>query len=278
MRYFSPAKLNLFFRVLRRREDGFHEIASLYQAINLGDFLEIELADRDQLTCTDPRLPTDGKNLVLKATDLFRRKTGLAVHAKIHLEKRVPIESGLGGGSSNAATTLWALNELAGKPASLEDLIDWSGEIGSDLSFFFSQGTAYCTGRGEIIQPLPSLPQLELCVAKPHYGLSTPLVYKNCKIDLLPPRDPEAALSDFFKGTPTYFNDLEVPAFHLIPGLAHVKERLLSTGYEHVTMTGSGTAFFCMGSVPQPSFQDLRFYPTKFLSRNAHSWYTPKGT
>lgn len=273
MRYFSPAKLNLFFRVLRKREDGFHEIASLYQAISLGDTLHVELAERDQLTCTDPRLPTDGSNLILKAVDLFRRKTGLPVHAKIHLEKYIPIESGLGGGSSNAATTLWALNELTGQSASLDELIQWSGEIGSDPSFFFSQGTAYCTGRGEIVQPLPSLPEQHLCLAKPSYGLSTPLVYKNCEIDRFPQRDPQGVLDDFLQGNPAYFNDLEIPAFNLIPELAQVKARLLSTGYDHVTMTGSGTAFFCIGSVRQPDLKDLQFYPTKFLSRDVHSWY-----
>src|ERR1700688_1220422 len=101
---FSPAKLNLFFRVLRRREDGYHEIASLYQAVNLGDTLQVQLGESQRLTCDDPSLPCDGSNLILKAAQVFRRNTGLDLKAHFHLIKRIPIQSGLGGGSGNAAT------------------------------------------------------------------------------------------------------------------------------------------------------------------------------
>jgi 4-diphosphocytidyl-2-C-methyl-D-erythritol kinase len=107
-RYFSPAKLNLFFRVLSRRSDGFHEIASLFQTIDLGDVLEIAAASQDQLTCTDKELPCDERNLVVKALHLFRRKTGMETFSiRCHLEKKIPKEAGLGGGSSNAATILF---------------------------------------------------------------------------------------------------------------------------------------------------------------------------
>lgn len=275
MIYFSPAKLNLFFQVLKKREDGFHEIASLYQAITLGDRLHIELGTQDTLTCTDPRLPTDASNLILKAADLFRKKTGLSAYITAHLEKQIPIEAGLGGGSSNAATTLWALNQLTGSPASCEDLINWSGELGSDLSFFFSQGTAYCTGRGEVINPLPALPPLTLYLAKPSYGLSTSLVYKNCKVGELTPRDPQSVLTKFLAGHSSYFNDLEISAFQLKPDLADLKERLLKSGYEHVTMTGSGTAFFCIGNTAQPEIEDVAWYRVKFLTRQDLEWYIP---
>src|ERR1700733_15970617 len=108
----SPAKLNLFLRIVRRRPDGYHDLASLFQTVSLADTLHFSLSERDQLTCTDPALLTDHTNLVLKAVDLFRKKTGLSFGLKIHLEKHIPYQSGLGGGSSNAATTLWALNQL----------------------------------------------------------------------------------------------------------------------------------------------------------------------
>ncbi len=139
----SPAKVNLFLRILRRRSDGYHDLASLFQAISLYDTIHFALSDHDELTCDKPGIPTDSTNLILKAADLFRRKTGLKFGLKAHLEKRIPHEAGLGGGSSNAATTLWALNQLHGQPASPDELIAWSGEIGSDITFFLSHGTAY---------------------------------------------------------------------------------------------------------------------------------------
>jgi len=273
MRFFSPAKLNLFFRVLKKRGDGYHDIASIYQAIDLGDILDVELAEKDSLTCTDPTIPLDSTNLILKAADLFRRKTGRNLHAKFHVEKKIPMQAGLGGGSSNAATTLWALNELSEKPATIEELIHWSGEIGSDIGFFFSQGTAYCTGRGEQINPLPSLPQTSLWLAKPSYGLSTPLVYQNCDLSLFPPRNPEDILIDFLEGKPLYFNDLEIPAFQLAPELLSFKQKLLRVGFEQVTMTGSGTAFFCLGEVQKPQIEGLQFYPAHFITRALKAWY-----
>src|SRR5262249_13981075 len=103
----SPAKINLFLRILGKRPDGYHELASLFQAIDLADTIHFSLSDADHLTCTDPAIPVDRSNLIWKSVNLFRRKTGLNFHLKIHLEKKIPHQAGLGGGSSNAATTLW---------------------------------------------------------------------------------------------------------------------------------------------------------------------------
>ena len=156
---FSPAKINLYLHVIKKRTDGYHDISSLFQAIDLGDTLHFEWSNHepDKLTCTDPNLTTDSSNLIMKAVLLFRQKTDWHHPVSIHLEKRIPIQSGLGGGSSNAATTLWALNEKAGRPASIEQLQTWSAEIGSDIPFFFSEGTAHCLGRGEEVKSIPSI-------------------------------------------------------------------------------------------------------------------------
>lgn len=272
MKFFSPAKLNLFFRVLKKRDDGYHEIASIYQAIDLGDILEVNLDEKEQLTCTNPAIPLDEANLILRAADLFRRKTGLKVYAKFHLEKKIPIQAGLGGGSSNAATTLWALNELTQKPAAVQDLIKWAAEIGSDVPFFFSQGTAYCTGRGETITPIALPKESSLYLAKPSYGLSTPLVYKNCNPSLFSPKESKDVLVDFLAGKPDYFNDLEIPAFQLEPELLTFKQKLLACGFDHVCMTGSGTAFFCIGNLPFLFFQGVQFYSSNFINRE-NGWY-----
>ncbi|MBS0626049.1 MAG: 4-(cytidine 5'-diphospho)-2-C-methyl-D-erythritol kinase [Verrucomicrobia bacterium] len=271
MLLYSPSKLNLFFRVLRKREDGYHEVASLFQAIDFCDRLEIEFSAKDLITCTDPTLDCGPTNLVWKAREEFRKNFPLPpVH--IHLHKKVPIQSGLGGGSGNAATVLWGLNALLNHPASEETLREIGARFGSDVSFFFSTGTAYCTGRGEKVNSLPPLPTQTGWLAKPHFGLSTPLVYKHTKVDSLSPRDPLHALLLAKNGTPEYFNDLEVSSFTLEPRLIDLKIRLLQS-FQTVVMTGSGTAFFCLNGTPPR--EDVNFYPFSFLQRSPERWYCP---
>ena len=154
---FSPSKINLFLRIIRKRDDGFHDLASLFAAIGLGDQLHLQLSPSsdagDTFTCNMPGVPVDSTNLVVRALDLVREKTGNADKKfKINLQKECPAQAGLGGGSGNAATAMWGVNELLGRPATLSQLVEWSGELGSDITFFLSEGTAYCTGRGEIME------------------------------------------------------------------------------------------------------------------------------
>jgi 4-diphosphocytidyl-2-C-methyl-D-erythritol kinase len=123
---FSPCKINLFLRIIRKREDGFHDLASLFQAVGFGDTLELtpldESAEEDDFTCTMPGVPTDSSNLVLRALQLMREKTGVKQYFQTNLIKNCPAQAGLGGGSANAATAMWGANELMGKPASLEQV------------------------------------------------------------------------------------------------------------------------------------------------------------
>lgn len=272
VRLFSPAKLNLFFRVLSKREDGYHEIASLMQAITLGDTLTIEKARSDILESDDPSLPCDDTNLVHKGLTLFREKTGVSFPVKILVEKRIPMEGGLGGGSSNLATTLWGLNVLAGNLATLEELREWAGVFSSDAPFFFSSGTAYCTGRGEKIASLAPLPDESLWLAQPAIGMSTPLVYRHCTPHACSAADPLQLL----KGR-TWVNDLEAPSFTLNKALKKLKQDLLSLGFREVVMTGSGSTFFCLGEVESPKLPNVQFIRSKFHSREENEWYnTPK--
>ncbi len=262
--YLSPAKLNLFFRVLHKRSDGYHEIASLFQAIDLFDRLFVSEAKHDEITCTDPNIPCDASNLVYKALHLFRKHCPIGpVH--IHIEKKIPIQAGLGGGSSNAATTLWALNEMAKQKMELEQLIELGASLGSDVPFFFSSGTAYCTGRGEILSPFPLPAPLEGYLAKPNYGLSTPLVYQHVFLDELPSKDPLKSLQNY----PEFFNDLEIPAFRLEPRLVLLHQELKRL-FKIVVMTGSGSAFFCLQGEPSP-ISGVRFYPFQSIQRS--HWY-----
>ncbi|MFT4552341.1 MAG: 4-diphosphocytidyl-2-C-methyl-D-erythritol kinase [Chlamydiales bacterium] len=273
--YFSPAKINLFFRVLGRRDDGFHEVATLMQAIDLGDSISFELTERDILTCEDPALPTDSSNLILKASKLFRQKTGLNIYIKAHLDKKIPWQAGLGGGSGNAATTLWAMNDLCGFPVAEKDLLKWSGEIGSDVPFFLSSGTAYCTGRGEQVESisLDSGPKGPMYVVKPSTGLATPGIFKRLDISTIDGRQAEEILSSFSSTSPQYVNDLEKPAFLELPSLGELKKSLLSAGFQSVMMTGSGSAFFCCGGLRTKLPEELKIYQINFLKREKGSWY-----
>lgn len=257
MTFFSPAKLNLFLHVVKKREDGYHELASLFQTISLGDTLQFVLSDKDVLHVKGPFVIV-GTNLVQKALDLFRAKSGLKFHVAITLEKQIPLQAGLGGGSSNAATTLWGLNEILGRPVGEADLIEWSKELGSDATFFFSTGTAYCTGRGEIVRALPPLQERSCMVVKPDFGLSTAHVFKNFVFR----HQSHKCL---------YFNDLEETACFLEPRLASIKQALLASGFDTVVMTGSGTSFFCFGSGTVPN--GFQSFPVHFIFRNSHAWY-----
>jgi 4-diphosphocytidyl-2-C-methyl-D-erythritol kinase len=270
----SPAKVNLFLRVLGKRTDGYHEIASLFQAIDLADTLRFSFSKHDRLTCSDSSIPVDSNNLIWKAAEIFRRETRLKFNFNIDVEKKIPIQAGLGGGSSNAATTLWGLNQLLERPATLEQIKVWGSEIGSDVPFFLSEGTAYCTGRGEIIQSLPPLAKQKLTIIKPFKGLPTPLVYKQLDCSKLKIRDPAKLLEDFFQGQPQYFNDLEEAAFLAMPELVTYKNKLLSSGFKTVLLSGSGSAFFCLQSPELPSYlENCAIFPAQFIRRLPSRWY-----
>lgn len=266
----SPAKVNLFLRVIRKRQDHYHDLASLFQAIDLADLLHIEKSSQDIFSCSDRSLPMDEKNLVVKALQLFRKKTGQRFSVKIHLDKVIPREAGLGGGSSNAATTLFALKQLSGLSISCHELAEWSSEIGSDIPFFFSKGSAYCEGRGERVRDVNLSPQ-SFVILKPSIGLSTPQVFRSLDLTKLSKEDPEGLLERFLSGDGVMINDLEEAAFLLEPSLKVFKETLIQNGFKKCMMTGAGSAFICIGegSVPESHFQ----WRAKTLMRSDQAWY-----
>lgn len=269
----SPAKINLFLRILNKRPDGYHNLASLFQALDLCDELTFSFSEKDCLTCNHVKIPTDASNLILKAADLFRKKTGLQFGLSINLNKIIPIEAGLGGGSSNAATTLWALNQLCKTSISDDTLQKWSSEIGSDIPFFFSLGSAYCTGRGEIVEPTSALPYHQVWIVKPKEGLSTKEVYGHMKTAELVQRDPLEHLKHSHLTYYHLFNDMEESAFHLCPSLNALKQQLQDAGFDKVLMSGSGTSFFCLGNGHPPQIQDAFIAKASFLHRTPSSWY-----
>lgn len=194
---------------------------------------EDENPNEDSLECDTPGVPTDSSNLIIKALNTFRNRTATTKFFKIRLVKQVPHEAGLGGGSANAATALWAANVLCDKPCTTEELAEFGAEFGSDVSFFLSNGTAYCTGRGEIMEEIPRLRPQTLYVIKPSQGLSTADVFNELDLAECSDRDPRDLLRKMEQGVifADFVNDLEAPSFRLLPKLAELKEALYEAGF-----------------------------------------------
>lgn len=270
---FSPAKINTFFRVLKKRDDGFHDIASLMLALSFGDLIHVSLGKEDKLTYTGMQIPVDESNLVFRALEVFRSYTGWRQSIHFHLEKKIPVGSGLGGGSSNAATALWALRQLSCLPLSQKELQALGTEIGSDVPFFFSQGAALCEGRGEKIKDLDFVfkPSLYLVVDDLH--VSTPKVYAHCRPHAISEEPPQSLLASVIQGDFPMVNDLEAAAFAAYPQLCKRKQ-ILQKYFAKVLMTGSGSGFFCLDKLSKPP-AGLSCIKVKAIRRKKEHWYAP---
>src|SRR4030095_16311344 len=152
----TSAKVNLTLEVLRKREDGYHELATILQSVDLWDRLAVEPADSLSLVTSDPALPTDEGNLVMRAARLLREAAEVSGGARLRLEKRIPVAAGLGGGSSDAAAALWALNRMWGIRWPVIRLQELAERLGMDVPFFLGKGRALATGRGERLPPPPA--------------------------------------------------------------------------------------------------------------------------
>jgi len=241
----SPAKLNLSLRLLGKRPDGFHEIETLMVKLpGLSDEITITAAPAFLFTCSDPSLPTDSSNLVVKAVEALSQKTGQTFDYHIHLEKRIPHGAGLGGGSSNAATTLLALNQQLATPLSTEELHELAAELGSDCPFFLYAGAALCSGRGEIVNAAPQPPPLPIVLFKPAFSVSTQDAYRNClNAEPLPGIRYGEQVCDSL----TLINDLEMAVFAKHRYLAAFKHWLTQRrDTRAVLMSGSGSTMFAI--------------------------------
>lgn len=248
-----PAKLNLYLEVVRRRPDGYHDLDTIMQAIDLFDELEVVPRRGPELTleCSDASVPADARNLVVRAALALRRHTGHAGGAHFRLAKRIPAGAGLGGGSSDAAGALVALNRLWGLGLSTARLTEVAAAVGSDVAFFLTGGTARCTGRGEQVEPLPAPRTFHYVLVCPALRVSTAGVYARVRFPLTPRRaDAIMPLRELASGDVeglgrALFNRLEAPAFLGHPSLANGKACLAASGnFVGVAMTGSGSALF----------------------------------
>jgi 4-diphosphocytidyl-2-C-methyl-D-erythritol kinase len=247
MQVSAPAKINLSFEIQGRRADGFHEIETLMAPISLCDRIAIE-RERDggeiYFACDDASLPVADDNLVVRAAKLFRATTGITAGITITLEKKIPHGAGLGGGSSDAASTLLALNELFGTALGQDRLLNLAAELGSDVPFFVVRSAAVCRGHGEIVTPISMPARLNLLLLKPEFGVPTPWAYERWKNSKELP-DVDYSLQEF-NGV-RFVNDLERPVFEKFVLLAHLKTWLRRQSEVAVAlMSGSGSTVFAI--------------------------------
>ena len=252
------AKINLSLDVLRRREDGYHDVKMIMQTIGLHDELTFKRRDDDKvvLKSDDESLPTDKDNLIIKACDLFFSEHGSGYGVDIFLKKMIPTAAGLAGGSSDAAATLKALNKMAGDPYDDEGLRKMGVKIGADIPFCLMGGTALSEGIGEILTPLPS-PRREneerfILIAKPPAAVSTAFVYKNLKLDENTEHPDVDGMTDALKKgdydgiVKRLGNVLESVTIPAYPEIGKIKEIAILNGAEGALMSGSGPTVFAL--------------------------------
>jgi 4-diphosphocytidyl-2-C-methyl-D-erythritol kinase len=251
VRVICPAKVNLGLRVVGRRPDGYHEIVTIFQAIDLCDVLEGEPAETISLAVSDPSIPADARNLVVAAALLVQTRVARARGrgVRLTLEKAIPTGGGLGGGSSDAAGTLVLLNTLWGLQLDSSELQGLAAELGSDVPFFLAGGTALGTGRGATIRALPPIGDRIVVLGCPPFGMKTPEVYRALGLPLTAV-EPDVTVprlfvklaegNDFSLAT----NDLEAAAFGMRRELAAFRDALSSSGAEVALVSGSGSTVF----------------------------------
>ncbi|HEX7787674.1 MAG TPA: 4-(cytidine 5'-diphospho)-2-C-methyl-D-erythritol kinase [Methylomirabilota bacterium] len=248
----TSAKVNLALEVLGKRADGYHEIATVLQAVDLFDRIVLGAADTLSLDTDDPDLPTDDGNLMMRAARLLQKAAGIEAGARIRLQKRIPVAAGLGGGSSDAAATLWGLNRLWKLRWPAARLRELAVELGMDVPFFLGPGRAVATGRGEQLAALPGGGGYALVLVNPRVPLSTREVYGRVPagwhaepvgtervIDALRTRSVSrvaAALT----------NNLEAVVEPVLPVIGRMKAALLAAGALGAIMSGSGPTVFGM--------------------------------
>lgn len=250
----AMAKINLGLDVLRRREDGYHEVKMIMQTVGLHDTLTLEKLPDDEIriTADSAQIPTDGRNLIWRAVDLIKRTYQIKEGVHIHLMKRIPVSAGMAGGSTDAAAAFDGLNKLFELGLSLERMQDLGVKTGADVPYCLLGGTALSEGIGEILTPLPAIPDCYLVIAKPALDVSTRFVYENLRLDQLE-RHPDIdgmvkrIRSQDLKGMAHLMeNVLETVTAVRYPVIGQIKEFLRARGALNALMSGSGPTVFAV--------------------------------
>ena len=255
---FSPCKVNLMLAITGVRPDGFHELVSLVTPTRFGDELYVEISDSDSLKCNMEGVPCDSSNLVMRAAEIFRRASGRTERFAFDLQKKIPAGAGLGGGSSNGATALAAVNELCGNPLPMSKLADLAAELGSDCPLFLSNSPVVMRGRGEKVFPLfgaarRCLERVKFFVFKPEFSINTGWAYSQMKknpSDYIDRDLAENIISEWLEN-PCVFNlplvnNMQIEAFKKYPALEVAIEEIKKRFRVPCMMSGSGSACFAV--------------------------------
>ena len=251
------AKINLFLDMESVREDGYHNIISLMQSVSLCDEVTVEYMPEKEynitISCSDQRVPCNEKNLAYKAAQIFPLNNG-GIH--IDIQKSIPMEAGLAGGSADAAATLIALNELTGNMLSKNELMTLGNKLGADVPFCIATGAAIARGTGDILEPVSPMPYLPIVIARDGEGMSTPAAYraldekydyfseykpKTAELELLLSENSRYSITEYVRGLFNIFESVVEPCRPRVPEL---KELLVSHGAIGAMMSGSGTSVF----------------------------------
>jgi 4-diphosphocytidyl-2-C-methyl-D-erythritol kinase len=248
LRVKAYAKINLFLEITDRRSDGYHNLSTVFQTVSLADELQFKIAPDLSLSCSNPELPTDGRNLVLRAATLLKNRLSETKGAAIQLAKNVPTGAGLGGGSSDAAVVLTSLARLWRRQPSGFLLQKYAAQLGADVPFFLRGGTCAAGGIGDQLRPLPKLAKTWLVLVYPGFGVSTKEAYgrvqvplKKKTLRLMLPQLKSKKPSDW---APFLFNRFEEFVFPDHPELPALKRQLVEAGAIAALMSGSGSSVF----------------------------------
>jgi len=245
----APAKVNLILRVLRKRQDGYHDISTLMQPVSIHDEItvRVDVGSGITLSCSNPSVPADNANLAWKAAELFLDCAGITCRVNIDIKKNVPAGAGLGGGSSDAASVLMGLNTLLEAGLGADDLMRLGASIGSDVPFFLLGAPAIATGRGEVIEAV-TLPRFWYVLVNPGFEVATAWVYKNLDLTKASQDYILTYSAEVFENLDNLarimVNDLEAAAFGLHPEVRAIKDAVLSAGAVGALMSGSGPTVF----------------------------------
>ncbi len=245
----SPAKLNIRLKVTGRRPDGYHELVSIMVPVTLFDQIKLETGQSPGITISSSgfSVPVNDDNLACRAAKAFFSKTGLKQNLSIKLQKNIPVAAGLGGGSSNAACTLKALNEIWSNPLSLQELEKLAVKLGADVPFFLYNRPCIARGIGEILEPISKWPRFWYVIVKPTIKISTAWVYENFKLRLTTNENIyilRGLGKDRYKIIDILENDLESVTASHFPVINTIKKALKNAGAEGVLMSGSGPSVF----------------------------------
>lgn len=247
----ANAKVNLTLDVVRRRDDGYHELNMIMVPLTLSDTLDITISDKDELICKSMDMPMNDSNTIVKAIKLMRETYGISECFRVEVIKRIPMEAGMAGGSADAGATMKAINRLCNLNVSLEELAMLSKKVGADVPFCIMNTCSLVKGIGEFVTPFEIKDKIYILLVKPKEGVSTKLAFESLDFNTCIHPDTDKCKEYLENGDYEMFcktsgNTLEQSAFMITPVIKEIKEKLLEYNFDFVLMSGSGSTVFAI--------------------------------